>query len=381
MKILFVCENYLPHYGGAEVVFKNLAEGFVKNGHEVTLVTCRIEGTSKSEIISGVKVYRVSCFDSRYLFSFLSIPKVLKLAKMADIIQTTTFNGAPPAWLAGKLLGKPVVLTVHEVWINKWNKVTDFGRIKCFIHNILEKIIYLLKFSRYICVSEATAADLRKTDVPQDRIMAIYNGFDYVFWNPENFDGKKVRKNLGLEKKFVYISWGRPGPSKGFEYLLRAVPEISPKIPDSILLLLLGSTSQYQQGYHRLMQLIRDLGIRDKVRVILSPPYNELGNYIKSADCVVIPSIAEGFGYSTLEGCTMGKPVVASNVGSIPEVIGGKYLLFEPKNHHQLAEKMVEMHRHKVAAKPTKKFTWEKAIGSYLNEYDKLVHRITKIKY
>ncbi len=375
MKILFVCENYLPHYGGAEVVFKNLAEGFAKNRHEVTLVTRRLKGTPKSELIEGVKVHRVSCFNSRYLFSFLSIPTVLKLGRKVDIIQTTTFNGAPPAWLAGKLLGKPVVLTVHEVWINKWDKVTNFSKIKCFIHNTLEKMIYFPKFSRYICVSKATATDLRKIDVPKDRIKMIHNGFDYAFWNPDNFDGEKIKEELGLKNKFVYISWGRPGPSKGFEYLLRAVPEILQKIPDSVLLLLLGSTSQYQRGYDKLMQLIQELGIQDNVKIILPAPYDQLGNYIKSADCVVIPSIAEGFGYSTVEACAMGKPVVASNVGSIPEVISGRYLLFEPKNHHQVAEKVVEMHQHKIAAKPAKKFTWEKAMGSYLGEYDKLIRK------
>ena len=56
MHILFVCENYLPHYGGAEVVFKNLAEGFVKKGHDVSLVTHQIKGTKKFEKINGVKV-------------------------------------------------------------------------------------------------------------------------------------------------------------------------------------------------------------------------------------------------------------------------------------------------------------------------------------
>src|SRR3989338_5192334 len=150
MKILFVCENYLPHIGGAEVVFKNLAEGFVKLGHEVFLVTHRIKDTKKYELMNGVKVYRVNCFKSRYLFSFLAIPKVLRLAKKADVIQTTTFNGAPPAWVGAKLAKKPVVLTVHEIWIGKWAEVTGFSCIKASMHELLERMIYLLPFDRYI---------------------------------------------------------------------------------------------------------------------------------------------------------------------------------------------------------------------------------------
>src|SRR3989338_352399 len=100
MRLLFVCENYLPHYGGAEVVFKNLAEGFVKAGHTVDLVTHRMKGTAKFEVLNGVRVHRVWSANSRYLFSFTSILKVWSIARRADIIQTTTFNGAPPAWLA-----------------------------------------------------------------------------------------------------------------------------------------------------------------------------------------------------------------------------------------------------------------------------------------
>ena len=58
MKILIVCENYYPHYGGAEVLFKNLAEGFVKEGHRVAIVTTLLPGTKRFEEINGVKTIR-----------------------------------------------------------------------------------------------------------------------------------------------------------------------------------------------------------------------------------------------------------------------------------------------------------------------------------
>src|SRR3989338_6379769 len=143
MKILFVCENYYPHYGGAEVLFKNLAEGLVQKGNRVAVITTQLPGTKKYEEINGVKIHRINCFNSRYLFSFLSLPKVLKLAPKADVIQTTTFNGAPPAWLGAKLAHKPVVLTVHEVWINKWKEITGFSWLKSTLHEFLERIIYI----------------------------------------------------------------------------------------------------------------------------------------------------------------------------------------------------------------------------------------------
>ena len=130
MKILFVLENYWPHVGGVERVFKNLCEGLVEKGYKVGVVTHRLKGTKRFETVKGVKIYRISCFDNRYLFTFFSFFKVLKLAKVADVIHTTTYNGAPPAWLAAKWLKKPVVITVHEVlgdfWYSEMNKISAF---------------------------------------------------------------------------------------------------------------------------------------------------------------------------------------------------------------------------------------------------------------
>ena len=380
MKILFVCENYLPHIGGAEVVFKNLAEGFVKLGHEVFLVTHRIKDTKKYELMNGVKVYRVNCFKSRYLFSLLAIPKVLKLAKKADVIQTTSFNGAPPAWLAAKLTKKPVVITVHENWINKWNKVTDLSKISCFIHNCLEKIIYTLKYDRYICVSNATRKDIIndviKNKASEKKAITIYNGLDYQLWNLDNFNGKKIREELNLKDKFVCFSWGRPGMSKGFEYLIEAMPKISTQIPNSILLLMLGSKETHQQRYEKLLQLINKLTkkhkLENRIKIIPSVPYEQLGSFIAAADCAIVPSVSEGFGYSAIEACTMNIPLVAANVGSIPEVVSGRFVLVNSKDSNAIAEGVVKIKEKNYTSTPLKRFTWERAIQEYLDVYGEL---------
>ena len=99
MKILFVCENYYPHYGGAEVVFKNLAEGLVKAGHKVLVLTHQLRNTAVREMVSDVSVQRIPSWHSRYVFSFTAIPSVLREARNADIIQTTTFNCIPILWI------------------------------------------------------------------------------------------------------------------------------------------------------------------------------------------------------------------------------------------------------------------------------------------
>ncbi len=361
MNILFVCENYWPHYGGAEVVFKNLAEGYVAQGHQVTVVTHLLRGTKRRETINGVRIIRVPSWHSRYVFSIASFPIVWRLAKKADLVQTTTFNGAPPAWLASRLRKKPVVITVHEMWIGKWQEITGFSWMKSMLHDILERMIYLLPFDHYISVSRATADALHQYGIIN--VTTIYNGLDYEFWNPKRFQAKKK------SKEFVFFSWGRPGNSKGFEYLLKAMA----LLPDGIRLqLMLGSKDQYLKNYRSLLILIKKLGIKDRVTIVPSCPYEELGNHILSADCVVVPSIAEGFGYTTVETTALGKKIIVTDAGSLPEVVSGKYLVCRKKNPKDLAEKMILMTQGKYNYKKTIRFPWDKAIEKYLEVYTAL---------
>jgi len=363
MNILFVCENYFPHIGGVEIVFKNLAEGLIKQGHQVALVTHQLKGTPKRETIKGVHIHRVPCFDNRYLFTFFAIPKVLRLAKKADIIHTTTFNGAPPAWLASKIHHKPCVLTVHEVWINQWHKITNMNKISSVIHNFLEKSIYRLDYTHYVCVSQSTQKQLSQLNIKPHKISVIYNGVDYQHWQP--------RKNK-KSQNFCYCFNGRPGTSKGLEYLIKAVPLISRLIPHSKLVAFVSQDPAYQKNYQKIIKLIKKLKIQDKVT--LHPPvsYKNLPSYLQSADCIVVPSLAEGFGFTAAEACALGVPVVASNTASLPEVVSGKFVLVEPQNPQAIARGVHQVFQKQYQKNHLKKFELQNNINNYLTLYENL---------
>lgn len=365
MKILFVLENYIPHIGGVEVVFKNLAEGLAKKGHYVSVVTHRMKGAKKFEIIQGVNVHRVDCFHSRYWFTFLSVPKVLSLAKDADVIHTTTFNGAFPAWLVSKILRKPSVMTVHELWIGKWSKLTEMGVFNAKLHSLLERLIYLLNFDKYICVSKSTKKQL--SSIKDSSV--IYNGVDYSHWDPSKYDADKIRKNLDMKDNFVYLFTGRPGISKGLEYLIRAVPLISKKIPEAKFLAIVSKDKAYEKRYKQIKELIRRLSVEDKV--ILHDPvsYKELPAYVKSADCVVVPSLAEGFGFAAAEACAMKVPVVASNTTSLPEVVSGRHVLIKPKDPSSIADGVIKVYDKEFDKTRFKRFTLEENLNKYLEVY------------
>lgn len=381
MKILFVCENYYPHHGGAETLFKNLAEGFNKNGHKVSVLTHRLKNTPKKESIDQVEVQRISSAGSRYVFTFSSIFQAIRMAGKHDLIQATTFNGAFPAWLAGKITGKPVVLTVHEVWAGRWKEVTGFSWIKCTAHDLLERMLYLFPFDCYVCVSESTKKDLLRRGIAPEKVNVIYNGLDYGFWDPKKvkkYEIRKVHDELDLKDKYVFFCWGRPGNSKGFEYAIKAFPLVMKEKKDAMLLLMLSSASSYQQKYHELAGLVTEINRKtgsENIKMIPSSSREELRALLMAVDCVVVPSVAEGFGFNAAEAAAMGKPIIASDAGSLPEIVSGKYLFFSSKDADDLAEKMVQAHDGSYIDSDKKKFGWGSCIKGYLTRYGQLLEK------
>ncbi len=377
MNVLFVIENYLPHIGGVEAVFRNLAEGLAKQGHTATIITHRLKGTAAEETINGVRVKRVSCFDSREIFTFAAIPAAIEAAKNADIVHTTTFNGFFPAWVAAKITGKPLVATIHEVWIGKWIEYGGKGLLSSVPYELFERLfIYALPgVDKYVAVSNSTRKQLLQIGKNEGKVITIYNGVDYRHFNLKKHSGNKVRKKYSLQKNYVVLVYGRPGPSKGIEYAIAAMKEILLQVPNSKMLLMLSRDKQYQGKYSQLLQLIKENGLSNSIISVEPVPHSELPDYIMAADCVVIPSLSEGFGYTAAEAAAMGKPIVASNTTSLPEVVSGKHILVQPKNSKEIAAAVVSVFHGKCHKTKLRKFTIEENVSNYLKVYEGLLSR------
>ncbi len=332
----------------------------------------RPPGARRHERHCGVDIVRLDCLHDRYLFTFVAALWLIGNLRNVDIINTTTYNAAPPAWLAARARGIPIVLTVNETWIGKWAAFSNFSKLKAAIHEGLERAIFALPFDRYVGISQATARRLEET-VPKasGRLATIYYGFDSTKWK-EPTDREAPRRALGLEKSFVVLGYGRPGTSKGFEWLIDAIPFVTEAIPTSRFVLILSRPKQYVKELAALKR-------RAEGRVIfLDPlPFHELASYVRAADCVVVPSLAEGFGYTTLEAVASGTPVVAADVGSIPEVIGGRYRLVPPKDARALAAGIVDIASGHWEESEERTFTWNRCVESYEALYWDLAGPVT----
>jgi D-inositol-3-phosphate glycosyltransferase len=372
MRILFVLENYYPFIGGAEVLFKNLCEGLADKGDSVTVITTLLPGTQQKEILNGVNIVRIRTPHkaARYWFTFLAIPLSIKLAGHADMVHTTTYNGAFPAWLAARLQGKKCCITVLEIIGKHWTEMAGMSTIKAGLHQLLERVIISLPFDIYCAISNYTAGCIKLRGVSSELISVVYPGIDYQLFDPQRAVGKSIRRKLGIREEFIYMYYGRPGISKGAEYLVEAVPLILEKISNSKLLMLLAH--EPADGYRNILMTISRLQLKDNVIIVDPVPRDQLPSYIAAADCVVVPSLSEGFGFSAAEACAMGKPVVASNVASLPEVVSGKYILIEPGSSQAIALGVEAVYNNKTSLAENKLFKWSDCVDAYRKIYARL---------
>jgi glycosyltransferase involved in cell wall biosynthesis len=374
MRLLFVLAYYDPYVGGAEYVFKRLTEGLARRGHCVRVITSHLPGTPYRERIDGVDVERVPVprFGDRYFFSLLNIPQVARRARDYDLIHTASNNIAPPVHLAGKLFGKPVVFTCHELLGKRW-KLVEPQALKAWLFRNIEKAIVTRPYERHVAVSHATYADLMRAGVEPRRTSVIYNGVDELFSAGQRADGK-LRAMCGLSRDdFLYVYFGRPGATKGVDYLLQAAPAIQKQVPHAHLALILAKEPFNQ--YARLRRMIDELGPGAQVHLVPPTPDREqLVRYLLDADCIVIPSLTEGFGLTTAEACTLGVPVVATRVGAIPEVVSGKHILVDPGSARALAAGVARAARGQYDDwKAPQQFSWARMVAEYEEMYKELL--------
>jgi len=372
MKILFVLEYYYPHIGGVETFFQKLAEGLAQQNFSVTILTARIKNAPSVETINQVKINRiwVPIWLNRYWFTLLSFFNLLGKARQFDLIHTTTYNAALPAWLIAKIFRKKVVITVHEILGPLWFKLPEMNKFSATLHYWFEKIIIRLPFDQSIAVSDYTKQCLLQNQVAAKKIQRIYHGIDYQLFDYKKKSSLLTKQTMGLGDNFSYLFFGRPGWIKGLNYLIQAWPSVLKQVPQAKLILLISKEPALP--YQALLKLIAKLQIDKNVLILNSVTRDKLPQYLQVADCVVIPSLSEGFGFSAAEAAAMEVPLVVSAVGSLPEVVSGKVIFSPPQNSQALAQALINAALQKYKIIPKKKFEWSAAIKAYIKLYQTL---------
>jgi glycosyltransferase involved in cell wall biosynthesis len=192
------------------------------------------------------------------------------------------------------------------------------------------------KSDRILTVSEASKRDiLRFFDIPEDKVVVIYNAIDERFLVPADEQRMDlIRQRYQLDHPFLlYV--GNIKPHKNLERLIDAFGRArAGGLADLRLVIIGDEISKYpplRQSVHRhrLDKYVRFLGFQ---------PYDTLAAFYRLARAFVFPSIYEGFGLPPLEAMACGAPVVTSNVSSLPEIAGNAAILVDPYEPASIAD-------------------------------------------
>ncbi len=359
MKFVFIVEHYYPYIGGAETLWKNLSEQLVINNHQVTVITTRFQKKlKKQETLNGVDIIRLA-IPNRFLFTILSVKKCVQIAKKVDLIQTSSYTAAIPAYIASKITKTKCVITFHEYWGKLWFKVPFASLFSKVLYFSFEWFILQLNFDKFIAVSDFTKSRLIDAGVNQNNITRIYNGLEYSHFN--NYI-------LGNSNQFAFCYFGRLGVSKGLDILLEGFSLFIEKNPEVKLKMIVPN---YPKNiFLKIKKLTKSLKIESNLIWKHNLSYNDLINEVSATNAIIIPSLSEGFCFTAAESVGLKMPIISSEKGALKEVTGGKVIAISSFSPIGLKQAMEKAYKDNWDEKKVTLFPIGKTVKQYQDMYD-----------
>ena len=324
----------------------------------------------------GVKVYNLKI--SRNPWTFKNLQAFYKLWKIIkkndfDIVHTHTSVGGFIGRVIAKIKGIPLVLWSIHGWAFNY-PYGSLGRRKFF--KIIEKgLDHLTDY--YIAVSKnMKQVGIEASITNSKKIKVIHHGIEIT--NKVHTNLTTAKEEFGIDKNSPVIGTiGRLEPQKSVDDLIKAVSYLKDKY-SNIKLILVGDGPLRKN----LEELAQELNIKNNI--IFTGWKKDVNKYIACMDIFCFSSRWESFGIALLEAMRARKPIIATCVGGIPEIVenekGGilvppqspkylanavDYLLFNKK----VREKMGNYNKNQIK----KKFDIRKVIRKYENFYKEIV--------
>jgi glycosyltransferase involved in cell wall biosynthesis len=230
------------------------------------------------------------------------------------------------------------------------SSLTDKTKIIAHVHGLDRTRSFKRRFTNWlllkhvdkiITVSNSVRLDVINTNWSLDpaKVVAVKNSIDLEIIDNVKISKMDSRLKLGIsEDEVVFGTVGRLVPTKGQSYLLDAFSEVQRKIPNSRLVIM-GDGPLFK----KLNKRAEELSISS--RVLFTGFREDVLELIRGLDVFVLPSLAEGLSIALLEAMASKLPVIASDVGGIPEVFGGSHCgrLIPPRDISVLSSAMVEI--------------------------------------
>jgi len=346
MKVLLLSQFFSTTRGGGEYVFSVMAKKLAENNHKVWVITNKIQDENYQphkniQIIFVPPTLKYKgglppSFSDNLRYSFNAVIKGLSVIKKEkiDIIHSNNFAPALSGGILSFLTSKSHITAIWDIfslcgkdyWSN-WVKQEGVSKIHGIIGSRFEKFILKIPCKAIHTISEATKDDLAEFGAKKP--------VHVIFPTIEKTEYKKVQQN---PFQFIYI--GRLVFYKNLEVLIKAV-NIVKKTEPQIKLIIAGG------GPHEnvIRNLISKLNLDSNVELMGFVSAKEKFELLSQSNSLVFPSLCEGFGLVILEAFSQNKPVLASNMRPMSDIISNNetgYVL-DPHDENEWAKRMLEL--------------------------------------
>ena len=395
MKVLVTLSSAFPrwHNDSAPVFVRDLCAVLAKRGVEIVVLAPHHPGAKRFEMVDGMRVHRFRyffpsslerlCYDGGILANIkksflarLQLP-LLVFAELFSLFAVASKEKPDlihahwilpqgfTAAIVSKLLGIPFVVTAHAGDVFPLNKPL-FRLLSRFSINAASAVTVNSRF---------TKAAVEKLADKAARVIPM--GVDLKLFSSSSASAAAaVRKKYSVNGKMLLFV-GRLAEKKGVSYLVSAMKQIVKSYPDCKLVVVGDGPERAA-----LVQQVQQLGLSGSVVFTGSISNSGLPPYYRAADVFVLPSIVdskgdtEGLGVVLLEAIAAGAPVVASNVGGIPDVIINRKtgLLVEQKSPVHLVAAVTALLKSKSLSQKlssaarkhiAEKYSWQKIANEF----------------
>lgn len=317
--------------GGVEIMILTLLEELDKKKYKTTVAYWLgdkrlADGVEKA----GVEAIDLKVKNGSLLRVIFRLVKLIKEKKI-KLIHTYLFDADLCGFLAAKWAKVPIIIST----------VPSFTFFKTKKHRFRYKIMSLF-FDKFITVSKALEKYLVKyCRINSSKVTTVYCGVNLNKFNirVEKEEINKLREDFSLgENDIVIGTVGRLEFRKGHRYLLESAVRVS-KVYPKVKFLLVG----IGELRNELKDFAKRLDITSKI--IFAGFAQDIPSALSLLDIFVLPSLDEGLGIAILEAMACGLPVIATNVGGIPELVkdGETGLLVAPRSSSALASAIIRL--------------------------------------
>jgi glycosyltransferase involved in cell wall biosynthesis len=272
----------------------------------------------------------------------------------------------------------PKVITQHGFAALTFDKELAVRRRVVYVNRALVRLAPFADLT--LTASESEKRELlRVAAIDPDDVVPIHHGVDHERFRPPSDPDESrwyVERQFGVDRRYVlYVS--NHQRKKNTEGLVQAFALVAREVSDVDLVL----TGWHTPEFRLVQQLIDQLELRSRVKVLGHVADEALPTLYGAAAAFALPSFHEGFGLPVLEAMACGTPVLASNVYALPEVAGEAARLVDPYRVNEIAEGLIQILsdptfaatlRQKGLAR-AREFTWRRAAEQHLEAYERVV--------